>query len=59
MARESYPIKKLIGFDRGMLAAIHKWRRQQDTRPSANTAIRALIMRGLAASKQAGPHDAR
>jgi hypothetical protein len=59
MARESYPVKKLVGFDRGMLAAINEWRRRQDTNPSANAAVRALIKRGLAASKRTRLHDAR
>jgi hypothetical protein len=50
--RELYPLKKLVGFDREMLAAIDKWREHQDTNPSANAAIRALIRRGLTTSSR-------
>jgi hypothetical protein len=50
--REPYPVKKLVGFNCEMLAAIDKWREHQEIRPSANAAIRALIRRGLTASKQ-------
>jgi hypothetical protein len=50
--RELYPHKKLVGLDREMLAAIDRWRRHQEIPPSANAAIRALIRRGLTASKQ-------
>jgi hypothetical protein len=56
MAREFYPLKKVVSFDRQMMAAIDKWRRRQEAMPSGNAAIRALIARGLAASKSAcGP----
>jgi hypothetical protein len=56
MAREFYPLKKVVSFDRRMMAAINKWRRRQEAMPSGNAAIRALIARGLAASKSAcGP----
>ena len=51
--QQLYPLKKLVGFNREMLAAIHRWRQHQETNPSANAAIRALIRRGLTASKQA------
>jgi hypothetical protein len=55
----AYSIRKVVNFDRELLAAVHRWRRQQETRPSANVAIRALISRGLAASQQARLRDAR
>jgi hypothetical protein len=55
MARELFPFKKVIGLDRVTISAIEKWRRRQDALPSANAAIRALIQRGLSASKAAPP----
>jgi hypothetical protein len=44
---ELYPIKKVIGFKKEMLAAVDKWRRKQDPIPSVSDAIRALIELGL------------
>jgi hypothetical protein len=44
---EKFPIKKVLGFDREMLAAIDEWRRQQTPIPSVSEAIRALVQIGL------------
>jgi hypothetical protein len=57
--RSSYPIKKVVGFNRTMLVAIDKWRRQQSPIPHGNGAIRELIKYGLAASKHAPTRHAR
>jgi hypothetical protein len=57
--QQLYPLKKLVGFDSEMLAAIDRWRRNQEIHPSTNAAIRALIRRGLAASKQPPALEAR
>jgi hypothetical protein len=57
--RPSYPIKKLVGFDERMLAAINRWRRQRLPIPHANGAIRELIKLGLAASKHKESQHAR
>jgi len=44
MARPAlYPVKKVIGFDKRMLAAVDKWRRKQDPIPSVSEAIRQLL----------------
>jgi hypothetical protein len=42
-----YPIKKIIGFSREMLATIDKWRRRQPDLPDRSEAIRRLIELGL------------
>ena len=55
MARELFPIKKVISFDQRMIAEIEKWRLRQEAKlPSANAAIRALIARELARSRRRG-----
>jgi hypothetical protein len=56
---ELYPIKKVIGFDEPMLAAIDKWRREQSPIPSASDAIRTLIRKGLAPHKAKIPRRKR
>lgn len=42
------PIKKLIGFDKGMVAAINVWRKKQKEAPDFSEAVRQLIYLGLA-----------
>jgi hypothetical protein len=44
---ELYPVKKIIGFDKGMLAAVDDWRRTQTPVPNVSDAIRALVTLGL------------
>ncbi len=44
---ELYPVKKVIGFKKEMLAAVDMWRRKRDPIPSVSDAIRALIELGL------------
>jgi hypothetical protein len=54
MARpELYPVKKVIGFDEKMLAAVDKWRRGKDPAPNMSDAIRALVVLGLERSAPA------
>ena len=45
---ELYPVKKVIGFERKMLAAIEKWRAKQRPIPNVSEAIRRLVALGLA-----------
>lgn len=42
-----YPIKKIVGFDEKLLAAIDRWRAKQKPVMNVSDAIRALIRRGL------------
>lgn len=46
---ELYPIKKVIGFDEDMMAAIEKWRAKQRPIPNVSDAIRLLVNLGLKA----------
>jgi hypothetical protein len=46
---ELYPVKKVIGFDRKMLAAVEKWRAKQKPIPTVSDAIRRLLEAGLKA----------
>ena len=46
---ELYPVKKVIGFDLEMLAAIDKWRAKQKPIPTVSDAIRRLVESGLKA----------
>jgi hypothetical protein len=52
---EIYPIKKLVGFDDDMLAAIEKWRAKQRPIPNLSDAIRDLISEGLAVASSNKP----
>ena len=45
---ELYPVKKVVGFDRGMIDAIEKWRGKQKPIPNVSEAIRRLVELGLA-----------
>lgn len=45
--KELYPVKKLIGFDEKMLAAIERWRAKQKPIPTVSDAIRMLVEKGL------------
>jgi hypothetical protein len=49
---ELYPVKKIVGFDQQMIAAIDKWRSKQRPIPNASEAIRQLV--GHALSSQPG-----
>jgi hypothetical protein len=53
MSTKTYPIKKVIGFNPKMIAAVNRWRRKQIPAPSGNAAIRGLIQLGLVASRRA------
>jgi hypothetical protein len=44
-----FPVKKVVGFDRAMIAAIDKWRRHQPDLPNVSEAIRRLVEIGLKA----------
>ena len=44
---EIYPVKKVVGFDQGMLDAIDKWRGRQKPIPNVSEAIRRLVELGL------------
>jgi hypothetical protein len=55
---ELYPVKKVIGFKKEMLAAIDKWRRKQEPIPSVSDAVRRLLEQALAAAAPAGPAKA-
>jgi hypothetical protein len=44
---ELYPIKKVIGFDHGMLADVDQWRAKQKPIPTVSEAIRRLVEAGL------------
>jgi hypothetical protein len=44
---ELYPIKKLIGFTKEMLAGVEEWRRKQKPSLSFSDAIRRLVELGL------------
>ena len=46
---ELYPVKKVVGFDRGMIDAIEKWRGKQKPIPNVSEAIRRLVELGLRA----------
>lgn len=48
---EIYPVKKVIGFDQGMLDAIDDWRRKQKPIPTVSDAIRRLVELGLKKGK--------
>jgi hypothetical protein len=43
---ELFPVKKVVGFDQDMIAAIDKWRRRQPDMPNASEAIRRLVELG-------------
>ena len=45
---ELYPVKKIVGFDEGTIAAIEKWRAKQRPIPNVSEAIRRLVGQGLA-----------
>jgi hypothetical protein len=47
---ELYPVKKIVGFDEGTIAAIEKWRAKQIPIPNASEAIRSLVKQGLASA---------
>jgi hypothetical protein len=53
MPAKPYPIKKVIGFDPKLIAAVNRWRRKQIPPPSGNAAIRGLIQLGLIVSRRA------
>jgi Arc/MetJ-type ribon-helix-helix transcriptional regulator len=44
---ELYPVKKIVGFDPDMIAAIDKWRSKQKPVPNASEAIRQLVGHAL------------
>ena len=46
---ELYPVKKIIGFDEKMGAAVEKWRAKQRPLPTFSEAIRRLVELGLKA----------
>ena len=54
---ELYPVKKVVGFDRGMIDAIEKWRGKQKPIPNVSEAIRRLVELGIA--KDAGQKPPR
>jgi hypothetical protein len=45
---ELYPVKKIVGFDEGTIAAIETWRAKQKPIPNVSEAIRRLVGQGLA-----------
>jgi hypothetical protein len=47
---ELYPVKKVVGFDQGMIDAIEKWRGKQKPIPNVSEAIRRLVELGLAST---------
>jgi hypothetical protein len=49
---EVYPVKKLIGFDQEMIAAIEAWRAQQKPAVTLSDAIRRLVELGLKRGKR-------
>jgi hypothetical protein len=51
---ELYPVKKVIGFKKEMLAAIDKWRRKQEPIPSVSDAVRQLVELGLTGDGKTG-----
>jgi hypothetical protein len=54
---ELYPVKKIIGFDEKMAAAVEKWRAKQRPVPTFSESTRRLVELGLAvAPRQRGPH---
>jgi hypothetical protein len=44
---EQFPIKKVIGFEAGMLETVDEWRRKQTPIPTVSEAIRRLVELGL------------
>lgn len=52
---ELYPIKKVIGFNQGMIDAVDKWRAKQKPIPTVSDAIRRLLEMGLAGVKVSRP----
>ena len=44
---ELYPIKKLIGFDKKVIAAVESWRLKQKPPVNLSEAIRRLVELGL------------
>ena len=52
---ELYPIKKVIGFNQGMIDAVDKWRAKQKPIPTVSDAIRRLLELGLAGVKVPRP----
>ena len=56
---EIYPVKKVVGFDQGMLDAIEKWRGKQKPIPNVSEAIRRLVELGLLSKDHPGEKPAR
>jgi len=54
---ELYPVKKIVGFDEGTIAAIEKWRAKQAPIPTMPEAIRRLVGQGLAGASTAAKQD--
>jgi hypothetical protein len=52
---ELYPIKKVIGFNQGMIDAVDKWRAKQKPIPTVSDAIRRLLELGLEGVKVSRP----
>ena len=48
---ELFPVKKVIGFDRELIAAVDVWRRRQADVPTFSDAVRRLLAKGLAAKR--------
>jgi len=44
---ELFPVKKVVGFTEGMLAAVEEWRAKQKPIPNVSDAIRRLVELGL------------
>jgi hypothetical protein len=55
---ELYPVKKIVGFDEAMIAAIDKWRSKQTPIPNVSEAIRQLVGEALSGAKPSGKHSA-
>ena len=46
----SFPIKKVLGFNKELMAEIDDWRRHQEEVPTFSDAVRELVRLGLAGS---------
>lgn len=55
--KELYPVKKLVGFDQGMLDRIDQWRAGQRPIPNPSDAIRTLIDTALLSAGIGPDHD--
>jgi hypothetical protein len=54
---ELYPVKKIVGFDEGTIAALEKWRAKQTPVPTVSEAIRLLVGQGLAGTSAAAKQN--